>query len=140
MFRCTVLSFLILLSAPFAQAASPFVGYWRTAPEANDSKSERLPETLLYVRQGPDIFVVELVTRNIGTFFVREYPASLRDGILRVAMPEGEVGLGFDAERGVLVGAACRRPCMRIDAATFTSLKDAAIKYRPTIPKIQFPK
>lgn len=137
MVRSVLLSLAVLLCSPGARAATPYEGYWRTPPAASGAASD-LPNVLMHIRKGGEIFVVDLVQRNMGTYRAQEFPATLRDGILRVASTEGEVGLGFDAERGVVVGAMCRQPCVRIDAATFASLKEAAIKYRPEIPKIDF--
>jgi hypothetical protein len=137
MIRRAILVLVIALSSPFAQAASPFEGYWRTPPSPQDGKSG-LPGVLLYVRKVPNLFVVELVDRNMGSFTDQELPAILRDGVLFVGMPTGELGLGFDAERGVLVSAFCRQPCIRIDAATFATLKDAALKTQPGVPSAPF--
>jgi hypothetical protein len=137
MIRRAILVLVIALSSPLAQAASPFEGYWRTPPSPQDGKSG-LPDVLLYVRKVPNLYIVELVKRSMGSFGDHEVPAILRDGVLFVAMPTGESGLGFDAERGVLVGALCRQPCIRIDAPTFATLKDAALKTQPGVPSAPY--
>jgi hypothetical protein len=131
--------FITMLAAQTALAAPGVEGFWRTAPSDTEGPSG-VPRALFHIRQTRDIFVVEWVTQKLAQaeYEAREFPATVRDGILRIALSGGDMALGHDAERNVLVGGICVKPCIRIDERSYRELKHAALQVKGGIPKVDF--
>lgn len=129
----------LCLCTDAAIARDTIEGWWRAPKPAEHAKSSA-PDQVMQIRKSGEAFIVELVEHDpfAGDFRAQEYPASVKDGILRIAKRGDELAVVFDIQKGVLVGGICLVPCVRIDEATYQTTKSAALNWKPSMPKIDY--